>query len=124
MTTTDTVGTAREETTMSDDTTRLRALRVLLAERADRLERAEARVAELEAIIAGRTTPPTRAEFDALAAAGGWVRYLAHGASGDFPAADPWWGTVEQIARRGDARWWACRADKTLCPFPVAEVSR
>lgn len=43
---------------MDDETTRLRAL----------LERAEARVAELESIIAGRTTPPTRAELTAALA--------------------------------------------------------
>lgn len=62
----------------------------------DRVEAAEKRVAELEAIIAGRTTPPTAEEAAAMMAAG------------------------LRLARR----WHAVDKTGTVHPFPAAEVSR
>lgn len=61
---------------------------------------AVARVAELEAIIAGRTTPPTDAE---RAAHRGFFRYE--------------WSEAAE-------RWWACDAEGRPCAWPTAEVSR
>lgn len=68
----------RDVTVSADDTTRLRALlresTGLALRLSERAERAEARVAELEAILAGRTTPPTDAEIAEHWRAGGtWV---------------------------------------------------
>lgn len=72
----------------------------------------------LRAIVRGRTTPPTRAEFDALGAAGGCVRYVAAGGNGSFPATPSWWGSVLDLAR-GGARWWAWDVSGAPCAWPV-----
>ena len=92
-----------------------------LLDAAERAERAEARVRELEAIIAGRTTPPTDAEI--AAHDGAWLvsgRGLALALSGQ-KAAD-----CAYNARSAGAEWrWLPIADDGRpCAWPTAEVSR
>lgn len=89
------------------------------------LARAEARIAEMEAIIEGRTVPPTDAEIEAHYAAGGrWC--IADGAgAGDVRRV---MSTVREIAgwhreRGATWRWIALDANRRPCAWP-AEVSR
>lgn len=107
---------------------------------AHRAEQAEAqaaslaaRVAALEEIIEGRTTPPTDAEIDAHAAAGRWWRYvvLVDGVpSGDGARdtdAPPYSALTEWPRRAGrsyEERWWALDAQRRPCAWPTAEVPR
>jgi len=83
---------------------------------------AMARVRELEAIIAGRTTPPTDAEIEAHAAAGGgrWLVLTENDFTYDMPDAvsrDEW-------VRVGVVRWCPCTDDGRPCAWPTADVSR
>ena len=92
-----------------------------LLDAAERAERAEARVRELEAIIAGHTTPPTDAEI--AAHDGAWLvsgRGLALALSGQ-KAAD-----CAYNARSAGAEWrWLPIADDGRpCAWPTAEVPR
>jgi len=78
-------------------------------------------VREMEAIIAGRTTPPTDAEIEAHAAAGGgrWLVLTENDFTYDMPDAvsrDEW-------VRVGVVRWCPCTDDGRPCAWP-AEVSR
>lgn len=87
-----------------------------------RAARAESRVVELEAIVAGRATPPTYAEINAHAAAGGsWlVRYGYRTEVVDAAAA--------KIATESDEprviRWWSVDQEHCLCAWPAVEVPR
>jgi len=83
---------------------------------------AMARVRELETIIAGRTTPPTDAEIEAHAAAGGgrWLVLTENDFTYDMPDAvsrDEW-------VRVGVVRWCPCTDDGRPCAWPAADVSR
>ena len=125
--------------TSDENARRGAAALIALTERAERAERerddlaatletrtaehalAMARVRELEAIIAGRTTPPTDAEI--AAHDGAWLvsgRGLALALSGQ-KAAD-----CAYNARSAGAewRWIALDADGRPCAWPTAEVSR
>jgi hypothetical protein len=79
-------------------------------------------VREMEAIIAGRTTPPTDAEIEAHAAAGGgrWLVLTENDFTYDMPDAvsrDEW-------VRVGVVRWCPCTDDGRPCAWPAADVSR
>ncbi len=105
-----------------------------ITERTAEAERVEllslrARVAELEAIIAGRTTPPSAAESEAHAAAGGSWRVVVGGKAVPWAASEPvsWsgidGGAVRRIMRDysdGDPWCWALDADGRPCAWPVA----
>ena len=76
-----------------------------------------ARVAELETIIAGRTTAPTDAEFAAHESGGGrWVVATANSVDLDTlaPPVRDWW------ARTGATRWIPVADDGRPCAWPVA----
>ena len=82
---------------------------------------AMARVRELEAIIAGRTTPPTDEEIAAHEAAGcGWWLIVTEN-DFDYDMLD----TVsrDEWVRVGAVRWCPCADDGRPCAWP-AEVSR
>lgn len=87
------------------------------------LARAEARVRDLEAIIAGRTTPPTPAERVAhLRATGhdGRWRVCVDGRDivGSFDNT-----VLGDALTAKSARWWPLDADGCPCAWPTAEVS-
>ena len=93
-----------------------------LLDAAERAERAEARVRELEAIIEGRTTPPTIAEARAHShrARGAFVAMLGEGEA-------HYRARVVTGLQRFSAtpqRWIALDADGRPCAWPTAEVSR
>lgn len=79
-----------------------------------------ARVATLEEIIEGRTTPPTDAEIDAHAAVGGWrqVRYAYRTEVVDAAAA--------RVAVEPDEprvlRWWSVDGEHRPCAWPTVGV--
>lgn len=98
-----------------------------------RAARAESKVAELEAIIAGRTTPPTDAEINAHAAAGGsWMtrggwgamRFAVHLSDPEYVRN---WregemrSVLDEGAPRTSMRWWSLDAEGRLCAWPGTE---
>jgi len=124
--------------TSDENARRGAAALIALTERAERAERerddlaatletrtaehalAMARVAELEAIIAGRTTPPTDAEIEAHLATGGIFGMVC--AEGYFTGS-----SVAEIRKQDDqppGRWWAHDREGRPCAWPTAEVSR
>ena len=130
--------------TSDENARRGAAALIALTERAERAERerddlaatletrnaehalAVERVRELEAIIAGRTTPPTDAEMRAHDVAGGswlvwWGRESYTIAPAWLPYRRPGYGLKPwDLAQR----WVALDADGRPCAWPAAEVSR
>lgn len=82
------------------------------------------------AIIEGRTTPPTDAEIEAHAAAGGkwWVfaRWNRGGAEKSANVIHSWAPGVARYLRDGqpDARWWALDASWAPCAWPEVSDGR
>lgn len=85
----------------------------------DALDAAEARIAALEVLAAGRTTPPTDAQVDAHRVAGGsW--WWCEDVPGGHTAGSAWTlGEVHRIARHYPrARWWARDRRGVDCAWP------
>lgn len=72
--------------------------------------------AELRALMAGRTTPPTREEFTALAEMGATLRVVWFNGSDEIHARDAYWGVVMNTPN--GSRWWAHSADGALIEWP------
>lgn len=93
-----------------------------------------AEVARLGAIIEGRTTPPTDAEFATHDAAGGSWRIVTHAVGTRILAEDGYqrdvamWAHAEMLRdamapggplHGADVRWWALDAEGRPCAWPV-----
>lgn len=73
--------------------------------------------AELRALMAGRTTPPTREEFDALADIGATLRVRWPGGDDEIPThGDYYWTAIATVP--DGSRWWAHGADGALIEWP------
>ena len=78
---------------------------------------AEAEVERLRALMAGRTTPPTREEFDALADIGATLRVRWPGGDDEIPThGDYYWTAIATVP--DGSRWWAHGADGALIEWP------
>lgn len=77
---------------------------------------AEAEVTRLRALMAGRTTLPTREEFAALAEMGATLRAVWSNGSDEIPARDAYWDVV--VSTPDGSRWWAHGADGALIEWP------
>ena len=73
--------------------------------------------AELRALMSGRTTRPTRAEFDALADIGATLRVRWPGGDDESPTHGDYYRTAIATVPEG-ARWWAHGADGALIEWP------
>ena len=82
-----------------------------------------AEVRRLRALIAGRTTAPTREEFDALGAVGATLRVRWSRGDDDIPThgGDYYWTAAATVPE--GATWWAHGADGALIEWPKVEVS-
>lgn len=79
------------------------------------------RIATLEAIVEGRTTPPTDAEIAAHDATGAtWM--IAHRDGQIVVTAMSWPSSRDWHVAKGAVRWWALTIDGRPCAWP--EVSR
>lgn len=85
-----------------------------------RLRALMARVAELEAIIAGRAERPTHAEIAAHPGEWRWIVATPSGLAGGRATSAAW--ITEHASSL--ARWWPLDAEGRPCAWPTAEVSR
>jgi len=76
-----------------------------------------AKVAALEAIIAGRSTPPTDAEFEAHDAAGGMWLCVFEGR----PCVAEHQSGARYLRRCGSTRWTALDRSNRPCVWPVVK---
>jgi len=82
-----------------------------------KMHAAEAEVTRMRALMAGRTTPPTREEFDALAEIGATLRVRWPGGDDEIPThGDYYWTAIATVPE--GARWWAHGANGALIEWP------
>ncbi len=105
-----------------------------LLDRVDIVVAMTAEIVRLGAIIEGRTTPPTDAEFATHDAAGGSWRIVTHAVGTRILAEDGYqrdvamWAHAEMLRdamapggplHGADVRWWALDAEGRPCAWPV-----